>query len=46
MSGPKNDDLEMNEEFAEDYISADKWGNEWDSSGDLSDIDFRLVDEE
>jgi len=46
MNGPKGDDLDLDEEFAEDYISADKWGNEWDSSGDLSGIDFRLVDEE
>jgi len=46
MSGPRNEDLDLDEELAEDYISADKWGNEWDSTGDFSGVDFRLVDEE
>jgi hypothetical protein len=45
MSGPRDEDLDLDEELTEDYISADQWGNEWDSTGDLSDIDFRLVDE-
>jgi len=45
MSGPKNDDLDLEEELSEDYIAADQWGNEWDSAGDFSGIDFRLVDE-
>lgn len=27
-------------------IVADRWGNEWDDTGELSDIDFRLVDGE
>lgn len=26
-------------------IRVDEWGNEWDGSGDFSDMDFRLVDE-
>ncbi len=45
MSGPKDNDLELEEEFVEDYIAADKWGNEWDPDGELSGMDFRLVDE-
>ncbi len=46
MSGPKDNDFDLEDECSEDYIAADKWGNEWDSAGDLSGIDFRLVDEE
>ena len=26
-------------------ISVDGWGNEWDSSAEFSDMDFRMVDE-
>lgn len=46
MIGPKENDIDFEDELAEDFISADKWGNEWDSSGDFSDIDFRLVDDD
>jgi hypothetical protein len=27
-------------------ITTDKWRNEWDSSGEFSDMDFRLVDDD
>ncbi len=46
MIGPKDIDVDLEDEFSEDFIAADKWGNEWDSTGDFSGIDFRLVDEE
>jgi len=46
MSGPKNNETDLDDEFSEDLIAADKWGNEWDSDGDFSGIDFRLVDDE
>lgn len=29
----------------DNIIRVDEWGNEWDGSGDFSDMDFRLVDE-
>lgn len=34
----------MDEGF-DSVIRVDEWGNEWDGSGDFSDMDFRLVDE-
>lgn len=46
MSGPKGIDVDLEDEFSNDDIAADKWGNEWDSCGDFSGIDFRLVDDE
>ena len=27
-------------------IATDKWGNEWDATGEFTDMDFRLVDDE
>lgn len=32
-------------DLASQAISVDRWGNEWDSGADFSDIDFRMVDE-
>jgi len=28
-----------------DHVTTDKWKNEWDTSGEFSDMDFRLVDD-
>jgi len=46
MNGPKDNDIDIEDEFSEDFIAADEWGNEWDSTGDFSGIDFRMVDDD
>ncbi|MFQ5469537.1 MAG: hypothetical protein ACE5EH_04430 [Gammaproteobacteria bacterium] len=52
MSEPYDAETDYFDEFVEsgsnelENITVDQWGNEWDSTGDFSDMDFRLVDEE
>ena len=49
----KNDDdvqvmdsgMDKADDGFDNVIRVDEWGNEWDGSGDFSDMDFRLVDE-
>lgn len=33
------------DEDIDSVIRVDEWGNEWDGTGDFSDMDFRLVDD-
>ncbi len=37
--------LDKADDGFDNVIRVDEWGNEWDGSGDFSDMDFRLVDE-
>ena len=51
MTGPYDAEADYFEELTEsnsdlENITVDQWGNEWDATGDFSDMDFRLVDEE
>ena len=54
MIEPEEVELEIVRDVSEmDYqnelsnsIASDKWGNEWDATGEFTDMDFRLVDDE
>jgi len=55
MIGPKDIELDITHDVSDmDYqsnessstIATDKWGNEWDATGEFTDMDFRLVDDE
>lgn len=54
MIGPKDIEVEVTHDISEmdypnessDTIASDKWGNEWDATGEFTDMDFRLVDDE
>jgi hypothetical protein len=53
MIEPEEVELEIVRDVTElDYqnesssgIATDKWGNEWDATGEFTDMDFRLVDD-
>ncbi|HEY4732086.1 MAG TPA: hypothetical protein VIH66_02445 [Gammaproteobacteria bacterium] len=54
MVGPKDIELDIAQDMSDadfeddssNTIATDKWGNEWDRSGEFNDMDFRLVDDE
>jgi hypothetical protein len=37
--------VDKSDEDFDNVIRVDEWGNEWDGSGEFSDMDFRLVDD-
>ena len=53
MIGPEDFEADIVHDVSEldypnestDTIATDKWGNEWDATGEFADKDFRLVDD-